>query len=145
MVTDKLKLLARIKAQAAKLEASLVTQRPAALAALPADFGFPDLKSFIKALKAAAHAKPKATRAPKATTAKPRKRKRARVTEEIKAAVKAAFEAGQRTGAIAKEVGISPASVMALKKSFGFTKPRAAAPAAPAAAAPAAPDPVALG
>jgi hypothetical protein len=40
MVTDKLKLLSRLKAQAAKLEASLATQRPAALAALPAEFGF---------------------------------------------------------------------------------------------------------
>jgi hypothetical protein len=84
--------------------------------------------------------RPRAPRGRKTRVAKPTKpakRKRARVTDEIKAAVKAGFEAGKKAGAIAKEVGISPASVQGLKKAFGLTKPRAAASVAP--------DPVALG
>ena len=64
MITDKLKTLAHLKAQTAKLEASLAESRPAALAALPAEFGFADLKSFIKALQSAASAKPKAIAMP---------------------------------------------------------------------------------
>ena len=130
MVTDKIKLLAQLKSQAAKLEAALDAQRPAALAALPAEYGFDSLAAFIKALRQAATAAPKAKRGRKARAAKPAKRKRARVTDEIKAAVKAGFEAGKKAGAIAKEVGISPASVQALKRAFGLTKPRAVAPVA---------------
>ena len=42
MITDKLKALAQLKAEAAKIEASLEAQRPAALAALPAEYGFAD-------------------------------------------------------------------------------------------------------
>ena len=45
--------------------------------------------------------------------------------------MKAALEQGKKAVAIAKEVGISPASVNALKKALGMTKPRGAAPAAP--------------
>jgi hypothetical protein len=130
MVTDKIKLLAQLKSQAAKLEAALDAQRPAALAALPAEYGFHSLAAFIKALRQAATAAPAARRGRKARVAKPTKGKRARVTDEIKAAVKAGFEAGKRAGAIAREVGISPASVQALKKASGFTKSRAPAPAA---------------
>ncbi len=130
MITDKLKTLAHLKAQTAKLEASLAESRPAALAALPAEFGFADLKSFIKALQSAASAKPKAKRGRKpgkVTAAVPAKRKRAKLTDEIKLAVKTALEQGRKAKAIAKEVGISPASVNLLKKSFGLTKPRGAA------------------
>ncbi len=131
MITDKLKELAQLKAQAAKLEASLEAARPAALAALPAEYGFDSLSAFIKALKQAATAKPAAKRGPKAKAAKPAKRKRAKVTDEIRAAVKAALEQGKKAKAIAKEVGISPASVNVLKKALGLTKPRGVAPAAP--------------
>ena len=132
MITDKLKELAQLKAQAAKLEAALEAQRPAALAALPAEYGFADLKSFIKALKAAAGAKPKAKRGRKAGTKVAKgKRTRGRITEEIKLAVKTALEQGKKAGAIAKEVGISYASIQNLKKTFGFTKSRGATPAAP--------------
>jgi methylphosphotriester-DNA--protein-cysteine methyltransferase len=135
MITDQLKTLAKLKSQAAKLEAALEAQRPAALAALPAEYGFPDLKSFIAALKQAAGAKPKSKRGRKAggkaKAAKPAKRKRAKVTDEIKAAVKAALEQGRKAGAIAKEVGISTASVNVLKKAFGLTKPRGAGATSP--------------
>ena len=95
--------------------------------ALPEEFGFSDLKSFIKAHKQAASTKPKAKRGRKAKITKPRKGKRAKLTDEIKAAVKAGFEARKNARAIAKETGISPASVNVLKKELGLTKQRGAA------------------
>jgi hypothetical protein len=127
MVIDKIKQLADLKAKAAKLEASLEAQRPAALAALPAEFGFDSLAAFIKALKQAAGHKYKVrkTKAPKVT--KTRKRKRTRITDEVKAAVKAAAEAGKTGAVISKELGISAASVQNVKKELGLTKPRASA------------------
>jgi transposase-like protein len=139
MVTDKIKELSRLRAQAAKLEASLADARPAALAALPAQYGYASLALFIKALKSAASAKPGKKRGRKpgkrAKAAKPAKRKRARVTDEVRAAVKAALEQGRKAGAIAKEVGISMGTVNVLKKAFGLTKARGLAPVAPAPAA----------
>jgi DNA-binding NarL/FixJ family response regulator len=125
MVTEKIKQLADLKAKAAKLEASLEAQRPAALAALPAEFGFDSLAAFIKALKAASGRKYKTKKTGTAKAPKtPRRRKRVKITPEIKAAVKAATEAGRTGAAIAKELGISSASVQNVKKEFGLTKPR---------------------
>ena len=70
--------------------------RIAALAALPAANGFADLKSFIKALKPAAGKEPpdktgRKTKAPKVKKVKSGKRPRAKITDEIRARVKAAF------------------------------------------------------
>ena len=127
MVTEKIKQLADLKAKAAKLEASLEAQRPAALAALPAEFGFDSLAAFIKALKGAAGRKYKVKKTKAAKVAKPRNRKRVKITSEIKAAIKAAAEAGKTGAVIAKELGISSASVQNVKKEFGLTKPRATA------------------
>ncbi len=98
------------------------------LANLPADYGFSDLNSFIKALKRAAGAAVKAGRpakvaAPKAAKAK-RKGKRARITPEIKEQVKSLVSAGKTGAAIAKELGISLPSVQNIKKEFGLVKKR---------------------
>jgi len=127
MVIDKIKQLADLKAKAAKLEASLEAQRPAALAALPAEFGFDSLAAFIKALKQAAGRKYKVRKTKVPKVAKTRKSKRTKITDEVKAAVKAAAEAGKTGAVIAKELGISAASVQNVKKEFGLTKPRASA------------------
>lgn len=43
----------RLVAEVARLQAEVDRQRPAALAALPASFGYPDMDSFIQALVAA--------------------------------------------------------------------------------------------
>ncbi len=129
MLTQKIAQLIKLKSAVAKQEAAIAAHLPSALAALPEAYGYPSVAAFIKALKQAASSKPKAKRGRKAKVAKPGKRKRAKVTDEIKAAVKAGFEAGKRAGAIAKETGISVASVQVLKKAFGFTKTRGKASA----------------
>jgi hypothetical protein len=132
MVTDKIKELIKLKAAAAKLEAAVFDQRETELASLPEQYGYDSLPTFIKALKAAAGHKPKAG-SPKATKPKKQKQKRARITPEIKAQVKALAEAGHKGADIAKATGISHASVQNLKKELGLVKPRGVveAPVAP--------------
>ncbi len=124
MVTDKIKALAELKAQAAKLEARVMIEREAALASLPEKYGYESLKAFIKALKQAAGGKRKAKRQGK--PGRPRKRKRAKITAEIKAQVKAAVESGESGSAIAKSLGVSVQSVQNIKKEFGLVKTRTA-------------------
>ena len=55
----------------------------------------------------------------------PAKRKRAKLTSELKDQVKVAVEAGKTGAAIAKEFGISLPSVQNIKKEFGLVKARA--------------------
>jgi len=124
MVKDIKQEIEIAKAKVAELEGFLKNQGK--LARLPFDFGYADLKSFIKALKRAAGAKPaKAAKAAKVGKAKKGKRgKRARITPEVKEAVKAAVAAGKTGAVIAKELGISLPSVQNIKKEFGLVKKR---------------------
>ncbi|WP_221031726.1 helix-turn-helix domain-containing protein [Actomonas aquatica] len=127
MVTDKIKELQELQAKAAQLQEAIEVERTRELAALPAKYGYTDLNAFIKALKSAAGTTGKkrgrkAKGAPKA--AKPAKRSRAKITDELKAQVKEAVEAGETGAAIAERFGISVPSVQNIKKEFGLVKPR---------------------
>lgn len=151
---DQIAELEKAKAKLAQAEAKLSADRVAALAKLPADYGYADLNSFIKALKDAAakagkskgkrgKAAAKAAKAPKAVKApKAGKGKRAKITDEVKAQVKALAESGKTGLEIAKALGISQPSVQNIKKALGLVKARAAAPAVEAPAP--APAPVAF-
>lgn len=117
---DQLNQLAAAKADLAKQEKELEAERTRALTALPAQFGYSDLNAFIKALKKAPKAK-KVTRTAKKTV---KKGKRARLTPEAKQAIVEAVK-GEKTGAeIAKEFGVSLATVHNLKKTAGLVKAR---------------------
>jgi hypothetical protein len=131
MVTEKIQELAALQAKAAKLQAAIESQRTSELAALPANYGYASLNDFIKALKAAAASGGKrGRRGPKARAAKAAKkkaggrRKRAKITAELKDKVKSAVEAGKTGAAIAKEFGISVPSVQNIKKELGLVKKR---------------------
>lgn len=143
MFNEQLAKIEKAKADIAAAEAKLSADRVAALAKLPADFGYDNLNAFIKAVKASygkgGKGKPgrkakvaAAAKAPKAA----KKGKRAKITDEIKAQVKALAEGGKTGQEIAKALGISAPSVQNIKKAFGMVKARSSA-AAPAAAAPA--------
>ncbi len=122
MVIEKIQELSALQAKAAKLQAAIETERTAELAALPGKYGYDSVKAFIKALKAAAGGgRRKRGAAKKAAGGK---RKRAKITPELKAQVKAAVEAGKTGAAIAKELGISLPSVQNIKKEFGLVKAR---------------------
>ncbi len=143
--TEQLAELEKAKAKLAQAEAKLSADRVAALAKLPSDYGYSDLNDFMKALKDAAGKAPKAKgkrgkagKAPKAAPApKAAKGKRAKITDEVKAQVKALADAGKTGAEIAKALGISQPSVQNIKKAFGMVKARSAKPveaAAPEAA-----------
>jgi len=129
MVTEKIKELAELKEKAAKLEAKVIAERKAELAALPAAYGYDSLKAFVKALKEAAGKrrgrKPGKGKG-KGPGRPPKKRRtRAKVTDEIRAKVKAAVEGGAKGAAIAREFGLSVQTVQNIKKAFGLIRPRA--------------------
>jgi len=129
MVTEKIQELAALQAKAAKLQAAIESQRTSELAALPANYGYASLNDFIKALKAAVSSGKRGRRGAKAKVGKPAKksggkRKRAKITSELKSQVKSAVEAGKTGAAIAKEFGISVPSVQNIKKELGLVKKR---------------------
>ncbi len=148
MFIDQLAKLNKAKAELAAAEAKLAADRVAALARLPAEYGFGnDVNEFIKAVKEAFGTKgakaPKAAKAEKTKGAKAEKTgKRAKITDEIKVQVKQLAEGGKTVAEIAATLGISAPSVQNIKKEFGMVKARgtSTAEAAPAATeAPAAP------
>lgn len=130
MVTEKIQELAALQAKAAKLQAAIESQRTSELAALPANYGYASINDFIKALKAAAGSGKRRRKGMKAKAGKPakksggKKRKRAKITSELKSQVKSAVEAGKTGAAIAKEFGISVPSVQNIKKELGLVKKR---------------------
>jgi hypothetical protein len=141
MITDKIKALAAAKAQVAQLEQSIALGLTRELAALPAAFGFSDVGAFVRAVKAAAGWK---RGRPAKTPRLVKHRKRAKITDAIRAKVKKLVEAGKTGSQIAKALKISLPSVQNVKKALGLVrtskkparKPRARRALAKSAAAP---------
>lgn len=134
MFTEKLARLAKAKAELKQMEAKMVADRTAALARLPSEFGFESLQDFIAALKKAGMSKGQRP-AGRSSGAKPAKiskapGKRARITDEIKAQVKALTVAGKTGQEIAGSLGISQASVQNIRKTLGLVKTRGEAASA---------------
>jgi hypothetical protein len=123
MTKDKIKVLeaakARIAAKIARLEKKILLQQHKQLAILPAKYGFDSVGAFLKAVKQAAGGKV-------GVAAGGKRRKRAVITDETRAAVKKHTEAGKTGAAIAKALDISLPSVQNIKKALGLVKPRKA-------------------
>lgn len=126
MVTDKIKELETYKSKVADLEKSIATQLDSELAGLPVKYGFDSVDAFLRAVKKAVGSKSakKKSKRGRPAAAPTGKRKRAKITPELKTQVKAAVEAGKTGAAIAKEFGISLPSVQNIKKEFGLVKAR---------------------
>jgi hypothetical protein len=130
MFNERLAKIEKAKAELAVAEAKLVADRIASLAMLPSSFGYDDVNVFIKAVKAACGKKRQASRGIPDRKSNPvvtqsiRKGKRLRLTDEIKAQVKALTEAGSTGKQIALATGISLPSVNTIKKMLGLVKPR---------------------
>jgi len=121
MITTSVKALNETKAKVARLEKALAKE----LASLPAAYGFDSLKAFVAAIKAAAGmggaGRPKKSAAPKS-------RKRAKITDAVRAKVKALVKAGKTGSQVAKTLGISLPSVQNIKKALGLVKSAVRAP-----------------
>jgi uncharacterized protein with NAD-binding domain and iron-sulfur cluster len=136
---DQLNQITAAKAKLAAQEQAIFQEREQALAKLPASHGYADLKSFIKALKAAGSSfkSKKAVRVAKTSKAeKPAQRTRAKITPELKQQVLTAIQDGKTGAEIVKAFGLSLPSVQNIKKEAGLVKARLSSEAAPAADAP---------
>jgi hypothetical protein len=122
MVTEKIKAIAEYKSKIEALEAEVAGQLQAELSGLPAKYGFATLKAFFKAVKQAGGVR--AAFAPSAKAGGKKRRRRARITPEIRQDIKAAVIAGKTGAEIAKEFKISLPSVQNIKKEFGLVKAR---------------------
>jgi DNA-binding NarL/FixJ family response regulator len=160
MVITKIKRLAAAREKVAQLALAVEAELPHELAELHARYGFADVKSFLKAIRSAARGgglkRARKAGRPKKVAAAPKTRKRAVITDAIRARVKKLVRAGKSGSQIAKAVRISLSSVQNIKKA-GLVKSRRSkakkAPAkkraakkrpvrkAPAKQAPAAPQP----
>jgi hypothetical protein len=122
-ISDKLRDLEKRKAELVAREKELSAERSAALRRLPADFGYGSLAEFMSALRKAHRGAPKRAGAAKPTG----RRRRAKITEEIRNAVKKLVQEKKTGSAIAKELEISLPTVQNIKKEFGLVRPRAKA------------------
>lgn len=119
MVTNKLQELAKYQKKIAALEKELGAHHRK-LRALPRKFGFKSIGELIAALNVAAKAGPSTH----AKAGKTGRRKRAKITPEMKQKLKGLVEAGKTGAAIAKALGISLPSVQNIKKELGLVKKR---------------------
>ncbi len=130
------------QAELATLEKELEAARQAQFTDLPAQLGLGSIDALIKALSDFASprmrkalqevfagkpvvAAPRRKAAPAAAKAGGDRRKRARITPELRETIIKALAAGDKTaGAVAAEFGVSGASVNNIKKAAGLTKKR---------------------
>jgi hypothetical protein len=134
--------LAKKQAEVATLEKELLTAQAARFTDLPAQLGLDSIDAVILAL--ADHASPRLQRALKkffgtkavvavrnvaekaAEPVKAGRRKRTKVTPELKVEITKALEAGDKTaGEVAAAFGVSGATVNNIKRDAGLTKKRA--------------------
>ena len=119
MLTDRIKALAAAKARVAQLEQSIASGLNRELAGLPAKYGFSEVGPFVRAVKAAVGGK--RGRLAK-TPVLVKSRKRAKITDAIRARVKKLLEAGKTGSQIAKALKISLPSVQNIKKALGLVR-----------------------
>jgi hypothetical protein len=119
--TVSIKKLAALRSQVASLEAEIADAVQSDLAALPARFGFASAKDFIAAVRAATGAKRGPGRPAKAGK---KRRRRAVITDEVRAGVKSMSEAGKTGSEIAAALRISLPTVAKLRKALGLVRKR---------------------
>ena len=130
MVTQKIRELEATKAKLASLEKTVAVELHQELASLPSAYGFESVADFVAAVKDAAKGRRGAKRgrpaqARKVTApGKKARRRRAVITDEIRAGVKKLAGAGKTGAAIAKALKISLPTVQNIKKALGLVKAR---------------------
>lgn len=128
MITSSRKELETLRATVTRLESEIAAQLNTELAALPARYGFSSTDEFIAAVADAAgvavrRGRPSQQR-PVAASG-PKRRRRAKITDAHRTAVKKLVNAGRTGAQIATELGISLPSVQNIKKALGLVKARA--------------------
>lgn len=124
MITDKLEQLTAARARVAELEKAMAAESASELAALPGAYGFDNVDSFVAAVKAATGVRRGRPRASQKAVAKPKRGKRAKITDAMRAELKTLVGAGKTGKEIAKALGISLPSVANVKAALGLSKKR---------------------
>lgn len=128
MVITKIRELAATRQKLADLELAVETELSKELSVLHKQYGFADVKAFLKAVRSAARGgapgKTRKAGRPKKAAAAPKTRKRAVITAATRAQVKKLVQRGKSGSQIAKAVGISLPSVQNIKKTLGLVKSR---------------------
>jgi hypothetical protein len=120
MATHKIE---KLRTKVARLETEIAHDMYVELAVLPKQFGFSSVAEFLRSVAEAARG------GPRKGSARPRRRKRAKITDAIRAEVRKLVKAGKTGAQIAKAVGISLPSVQNVKKAIGLIgKARKSAP-----------------
>jgi phosphopantothenoylcysteine synthetase/decarboxylase len=124
MVITKIRELASAREKLAKLEATIEGELPGELSTLHERYGFDDVKSFLNAIQAATRKKGRKPGRAKKAKVVPKTRKRAKITDAIRAKVKKLVKAGKSGSQIAKAAKISLPSVQNIKKALGLVESR---------------------
>ena len=109
------------------MEQSIASDLKKELASLPANYGFDTTDALLQAVRAASgkrRGRKPGNGKPASVMPKKKRRTRATVTDETRAAVKKSVEQGKTGGEIAKALGISLPSVQNIKKALGLVKKR---------------------
>jgi DNA invertase Pin-like site-specific DNA recombinase len=123
--------LASQKAKLIELEAAIIAERDAQLAGLHEELGYDTREDLIAALRALGKGKAKAKGKPGRKKSAPveaapagakKRRKRAKVTPEMRKQIEEAAKAGKTGAAIAKEFGVSLPTVQNIKRAAGLTR-----------------------
>jgi hypothetical protein len=124
MVTAKIKQLNEFQTKVDALKKAIASQLKSDLSSLHKKYGFETPLALIKAIKASAGGKRPGRVAKAASTGGKKKRKRAKITPEMKQKLKGMVDAGKTGTVIAKSLGISLPSVQNIKKELGLVKAR---------------------
>jgi hypothetical protein len=124
MVIEKIKQLTEYQTKVDALKKAIANQLSHDLSSLHKKYGFETSLDLIQAIKASGGEKRRG-RVAKATSAPgKKKRKRAKITPEMKQKLKSLVDAGKTGTVIAKSLGISLPSVQNIKKELGLVKAR---------------------
>jgi len=124
MVTAKIKQLTEYQTKVDALKKAIASQLKHDLSSLHKKYGFETALDLIKAIKASAGGKRPGRVAKAAAKGGKKKRKRAKITPEMKQKLKGMVDAGKTGTVIAKSLGISLPSVQNIKKELGLVKAR---------------------
>jgi hypothetical protein len=124
MVTAKIKQLNEFQAKVDALKKAISSQLKHDLSSLHKKYGFESPLALIEAIKASAGGKRPGRVAKAAPKGGKKKRKRAKITPEMKHKLKGMVESGKTGTVIAKSLGISLPSVQNIKKELGLVKAR---------------------
>ena len=131
MLLNKLNQLKAARAKVASLEKSIENKLNRELAALPEKYGFETAAELAEAIIRASGSgsvrgggKRRGRKPGKAKAAGGGRRKRAKITDEMREQVKKLVAEGKTGSEIAKEVGISLPSVQNIKKAAGLVNKR---------------------